>query len=526
MKAVSLCKTLRFPIFCYCTFLYRSILGVLYFRLCFSYLRNLKTLSYENSTINKIDAELNVDKTEHIKDLTYNQSNSVVTSQDATEVASAFWADINSATRAKVDNPEYELSTIYSGNEPQMYVFNFKNGGFVVVSATKDYYPILAYSEDGTFPVGEEKSGLKVWLNETKQAIFNSAQQESSVKGAIRMMWNQYELQDQTMINENARATNSSASLALLQRLEYYYIMTSGSGGWTFVPLSQAANAFAQYGLSVEYQYLCNRAQYNNSALDETLIGWRIERVDGGTYGPFLNTAWHQGNPFNADLNHKVGCGAIAVSQLMNYYKQPATFTVGGTTYNWSNITDIPSPGSNHSKLVKYVYYNIGTSYWDLELLDFAFTRPNDLEYGLETMGYNVTQRDHNSANVINELKANRPVIMLGSATNVMINFDDIEYIGNSHYWVCDGLKDVTYYFSYFTEWQPYGNGTMVPGWYSFESPSRIESNNATKSFHMNWGWNEYGANHYNGWFLGESTDSGNGNYIYNRKDFLITVDQ
>ena len=144
---------------------------MLYFRLCFSYLRNLKTLSYENSTINKIDAELNVDKTEHIKDLTYNQSNSVVTSQDATEVASAFWADINSATRAKVDNPEYELSTIYSGNEPQMYVFNFKNGGFVVVSATKDYYPILAYSEDGTFPVGEEKSGLKVWLPNTRPVL-------------------------------------------------------------------------------------------------------------------------------------------------------------------------------------------------------------------------------------------------------------------------------------------------------------------------------------------------------------------
>lgn len=486
----------------------------------------LSTSCDENSTINKIDAELNVDKTEYIKDFTCNQDSSVVTSQNATEVASTFWADFNSATRAKVDNPEYELSTIYSGNEPQMYVFNFKNGGFVVVSATKDYYPILAYSEDGTFPVGEEKYGLKIWLNETKHAISNSTQQENSVKAAIRMMWNQYELQDQTMINENTRATNSSASLALLQRLEYYYRMTSGSGGWTFVPLSQAANAFAQYGLSVEYQYLCNRAQYNNSALDETLIGWRVVRVDGGTFGPFLNTAWHQGSPFNADLNHKAGCGAIAVSQLMNYYKHPATFTVGGTTYNWSNIPDVPSQGSNHSKLVKYVYYNIGTSYWDLELLDFAFTRPSDLEYGLETMGYNVTQQNHNPVKVINELKSYRPVIMLGNSNNVMIDFDDIEYIGNSHYWVCDGVKDVEYYFEYFTEWQPYGNGTMTPGWYSFESPNRIESNINYRSFHMNWGWGDSEEHHYNGWFQGDSVDSGNGNYIYNRKDFLITVDQ
>ena len=47
MKAVSLCKTLRFPIFCYCTFLYRSILGVLCFLLCFSYLRKPQTLPHE-----------------------------------------------------------------------------------------------------------------------------------------------------------------------------------------------------------------------------------------------------------------------------------------------------------------------------------------------------------------------------------------------------------------------------------------------------------------------------------------------
>ena len=40
-------KTLRFPNFRYCTFLYRSILGVLYFRLCFSYLRSSKILPHE-----------------------------------------------------------------------------------------------------------------------------------------------------------------------------------------------------------------------------------------------------------------------------------------------------------------------------------------------------------------------------------------------------------------------------------------------------------------------------------------------
>ncbi len=40
-------KTLRFPIFCYCTYLYRSIFVASYFYLCFRYLRKSKTLPHE-----------------------------------------------------------------------------------------------------------------------------------------------------------------------------------------------------------------------------------------------------------------------------------------------------------------------------------------------------------------------------------------------------------------------------------------------------------------------------------------------
>lgn len=64
----------------------------------------------------------------------------------------------------------------------------------------------------------------------------------------------------------------------------------------------------------------------------------------------------------------------------------------------------------------------------------------------------------------------------------------------------------------------------MEPGWYSYESPNRIESNYTTTSFHMNWGWGDFDIQGYNGWFLGDSVDSANGNYHYNREDFLISV--
>ena len=61
----------------------------------------------------------------------------------------------------------------------------------------------------------------------------------------------------------------------------------------------------------------------------------------------------------------------------------------------------------------------------------------------------------------------------------------------------------------------------MEPGWYSLESPNRIDSNNNYRSFHMNWGWSNSAAN---GWFIDDSVNSAEGNYHNNREDFIISV--
>ena len=478
-----------------------------------------------NENLNVVD-EL-TENVENIDELSNNQNSPVVTGQGATEVATAFWADFNNTTRAAVEDLEYDFETIYSEDGPQMYVFNFKDGGFVVVSATKEYYPILAYSEDGTFPVGEEKEGLKLWLDDVKGAISNSAQQEDSIKAIFRMMWGQYEMLTQSATNPSTRTTRMTiAEQVLMQRLEYYYRLTSGSGGWNFRPLSQAASVFEQYGLSSEYQALCNRAQYNNSDLDETLIGWRVV-IEGGIYGPFLNTAWHQHSPFNDNLGDVAGCGAIAVSQLMKYYEYPATFTLNGTTYNWDNIPNEVSSSSNQAELVKYVYDTIDSEHLLIEILgwgiiDCVYTSPGDLRDGMRSIGYNVTRQNHNYHKVITELHDSKPVIMLGNEDNPP-EWGNVADVGNSHYWVCDGVNHSDYYFEYFTEWQPYSSGTMEPGWYSLESPNRIQPgfDFNSLSFHMNWGWSNSAAN---GWFIDDSVNSAEGNYHNNREDFIISV--
>lgn len=53
---------------------------------------------------------------------------------------------------------------------PQLYIINFKEGGFIIISADKRIEPILAYSESSNFPLNDFSNmpfGLSFWLNST-----------------------------------------------------------------------------------------------------------------------------------------------------------------------------------------------------------------------------------------------------------------------------------------------------------------------------------------------------------------------
>lgn len=57
--------------------------------------------------------------------------------------------------------------------EPAMYVVNYANNkGWVIVSASTDYAPILAHSDEGNFEVSNiEGNAIEVWVDETKSVI-------------------------------------------------------------------------------------------------------------------------------------------------------------------------------------------------------------------------------------------------------------------------------------------------------------------------------------------------------------------
>ena len=103
----------------------------------------------------------------------------------------------------------------------------------------------------------------------------------------------------------------------------------------------------------------------------ESTTGWSafkniVEMGAGGTYSaitPMVTASWHQKSPFNDECpdGAAAGCGAVAVAQILNYYKKPE-HGYGHVTYNSEDVDFEANPIAWGS--IRDVY---GTSSTDAE---------------------------------------------------------------------------------------------------------------------------------------------------------------
>ncbi len=441
---------------------------------------------------------------------------SFVAPDKAMEVAGIFFGSQGFVTKSntpkEVEGTPIEIKG--SDGTPLMYVINYQDGGFVIVSATTDYYPILAFSDENEFYLTEDMGGVSLWLDEIEGAVADSESMDASTQSEIQALWNSYESGEIAPMGTLTKSSSQAAIQACLERcyeLEAQY----SSQGWLFAPLLYAEQVFDDAGYSSTYDEICYSANFNNSALDCSVIGWRMSTLEEQV-GPLLSTEWHQGAPFNNLCDGSpAGCAAVAVAQVMKYYHYPQQMTLDGTTFSWNTIPVTPSSSSSQAELMKYIGEAINTYYFS----SFSFTTPGDLVSGMPTLLYTAQQEDYIGFDTINYMfNHQKPIIMLGNSSNFSWTPGAAQYIGDSHYWVCDGVKESTpNYLEYFTEWQPNGNGTFVTGWNSVSNPGVLHGV-ATTYFSMNWGW-QNGA--YNGWYFNASPASYN--FEHSRVNFYIS---
>ena len=206
--------------------------------------------------------------------------------------------------------------TIQNNGEPTYYIFNFSNGGFVIVSACEKTEPIIAYSTENNFDMQMRNPVLNEWMQGYEKAIVSAAVSTESVPINIRMEW-------QALKNGTPIFKNKS-------------------------------------GESVEPLLTCNWNQdkYYNTCCP----------ADDDTEGDAI-----AGTP--AYDNHvPVGCVALSAAQIMYYYRYPAT-GIGSSSYSSAygklsanygkshyNYNAMADTATNYSFSIAQLIYHLGVA--------------------------------------------------------------------------------------------------------------------------------------------------------------------
>lgn len=402
------------------------------------------------------------------------------------------------ATRTKADKEIKEMLTINDDNgNPAMYVVNYQNNaGFIITSATQDYSPVLAYSDNGCFNTNNtDEQAVDVWLEQEKMNISTVQAAADSVKCKFRSQWLPYLLTPTPLSQIVTKGSYDEVKDFIIEN----------SREWT----SQGYRPIALGGfISQYYSYYVTEGQ-RDAIINEA------QRMGSGDYGgvyrtsfvlvkesdlvtnidPLITTMWDQGYGFNTYIPNKypVGCVAVAVGQIMKYWRYP-------TNFNWSQITN------NASDATASFLYNVAKACKVNFKPDGSEAYDTDAEKAFRNYGYTKSKLvNHNVNNAVSNISLKRPIYMSGSRIK-----SDGTYVG--HAWVCDGLRKtipgyevVVKILQNKTTFYSYTIGNV----YNFAYPIIY--------LHMNWGY----SGSYNGFYKDNDIKFSDRDYQFGRKDII-----
>ncbi len=179
---------------------------------------------------------------------------------------------------------DHEVESVISLDDifgtPALYIINLRGGGFRIISADNRLEPILAHSDTGrmTEESINKNGGLQMWINGIISSVTEMRQTAEQQTEDVRVLW------------ESLNPVNVQS--------EWNELATS-------------------------------------SNMDCSYDGQDIAKVR--TYGPYLNTKWHQGDDYNKFLENMncsttnngkpyLGCTTLAAGIAMRFMERPTYF--------------------------------------------------------------------------------------------------------------------------------------------------------------------------------------------------------
>lgn len=405
---------------------------------------------------------------ERVSQIGISQNSTKITPEEAAMVA---YIDRFGAIQTKS-----EIRTAVSSTSPilgedgdtLMYVIQYADQqGYMVVSATKNYHPILVDVEHGEYnPNQISQSGASLYYDAYTNAIASSQELPEDQLAQIRMQWSPYEEHIEP-IRPKTKSSNDDLISLLEASIEEWE-----AEGYNYYFLWQCPNYLPEDIYNRFVSIAEGMSNENYDIYENCVILER--RVDSQTnIGPLLETAWDQHYFQYGTEIVPVGCGPVALGQILAYHRYP-------TTFPWE---DIMNSDSTRYSFLETLAHSLDASFNP----DGTSTTIGDVKDLLNAYSYSCSLIDHNPTRVTPSLRNNRPVYMRGSNQN-----------DEGHAWVCDGYTTRASHFHYvlkvLSQFEPLCYET---------ANSYSTSTNGNNYYHMNWGWGEGN----NGFYLDNRID-------------------
>ena len=356
-----------------------------------------------------------------------------ITAEQAINVALLISNKSGVATKADSEKKICDVYPVYGETDkPSMYAVNFQdNKGFVVISASRKYYPILAIVEQGHFDESFYYCPFGGWIDEQNEQIACAERDEIDEETSrdIRNLWTVYE---QPVVSKWVATKSEAEAFALRQSS----VADWEAQGYTCYALSGQPSEMSN---SV-YSYWCQIAQgLANPDYDYLNYSVILERRvdDTVSIGPLINTTWERENGYNAALldsaNHLVPVGSrpLAVGQVMRYHQSP-------TNYDWNVDFPLNHATGTIASFLKVLSYQMGLYYYygeedatDSDALDVL---ENYYHYSGNCVPFLRSSVDSN-------IHDGKPVILSGTRTYGGLT--------TSYAWVCEGNRVTSIHYEY-----------------------------------------------------------------------------
>lgn len=350
--------------------------------------------------------------------------------------------------------------------------------GFVIVSATKDYYPILVDVQEGQYDrTRMEGCGAGIFMDMYRSQIEKIMLDKAAIGEQEQMIiynqWIPFEKQDffvgmptKSMNDELIDLVEASMEQWESEGKNYYYL---GQGR----PEYMSEEMYEQF-----IQMASEQANENYDYMENSFI---LEYSYGIQHNisPLMHTAWGDFSFIinnNPHTTYYTGSSPIAVGQIMAFHRYPINL-------DW-NLIISNADGFSRDEFLKDITMEMSnpdnmTPYSNHVTID-------EIRTYLSAKGYTSQKVTHSYSSVEGSLLANRPVLMTGvkRTTNASIL--------HSHTWVCDGIREfpneIIYELKVLSYYDPMTYETAYTASVPFERSS---------IYHMNWGEYGYGNGYY-----------------------------